>query len=135
MLLVRVVSAPRIDATYADLGKGPGTSVLVRLQQPIKGGIPLKSGTIFSVHSFPGQKTATVDYAAEKLQIGRRYLLFYPYSLDVEGRNTTAALQDGIGLTRCGVVIDSIAAEKQIRQALLERQRESFAELPPTFNW
>jgi hypothetical protein len=113
-LRVRVLSSRPTDGTYSDEGYGQGEFDTVRLIDVVRSPIRWKPGLVFRIHPFQGKRTETEDFAPEHLIAGKRYYLVYTYHLDEEPHGDS----DLIGLTRCGVHDDTVAARTELLQSL-----------------
>jgi len=99
---VRALATGPTDGTYADSGKGQGEFVTVQLLTTLVSPVNLRRNSKFRIHAFPGAIDDAGSPPAERLLVGKTYLIVTPYYL-----RRTPKREDVIGLTRCGVLEDT----------------------------
>lgn len=114
ILRIEVLSSSPTDGTYADEGYGQGEFDRVKLIEVVKSPITWDQGLIFRVHPFQGKLGEGQNLAPEHLEPGKRYYFVYTYYLDEEPYGES----DLIGLTRCSVHEDTMAARQRLLSEL-----------------
>ncbi|SEG61287.1 hypothetical protein SAMN05421819_3795 [Bryocella elongata] len=106
LLRVVAISVAPTDGTYTDFGRGQGEFVRVRLEAVLFSPERIGKTRTFTIHPYPGDST----FPPEMLKPGYSYLVVYPFSLGFARHEPI----DTIGLTRCGVLEDTLANERRV---------------------